>query len=236
MKKVEIVVLGGCHVAGYPFGNQEAFPALLSELLHGTVVQQTPYLKFTNLPAHLPLLTDLQPSHVVLQLGNYEFTASLRSILHQYGYRMAASKTEPAEASPTTKQVTQALSYVESITYSVRVLLLSLLTIVLWLFSTQHRRSFQALNRCIKENPHIAFIFLSPFPTLKPADNALRTLGGWLLHGGLAAQPNQYWVNSHHLLPRNKKLFIDGAHLNQYAHRALACGLAGAILSQIDYM
>lgn len=235
MKQVEIVVLGGCHVVGYPIGNNEAFPTLLGDLLQGKIVRQVPYLKFTHLPEQLLLLTELRPSHVVLQLGNYEFTASLRGLLQQYGYRMADSKKPAAQATLAAQQAANESLLARAIRY-VRVVLVGLLTVLLWLFSTRHRRSFRALNAYIKAHPEIDFVFLSPFPCLQPADNTIRHLGSWLLHSRLAAQPNQHWVDSHQLLFPNKRLFVDGSHLNQCAHRVLAYGLAAAILSNIDYL
>jgi hypothetical protein len=236
MKQVEIVVLGGCHVIGYPIGNKEAFPTLLGDLLQGKVVRQVPYLKFTHLSEQLPLLHELQPSHVVLQLGNYEFTASLRGLLQQYGYRIADSKKVVLkDDDPTEQQASKEAPLACAIRYA-RVLLLGLFTVLLWLFSSQHRRSFRALNSYIKEHPSTDFIFLSPFPCLKPADNAIRSLGSWLLRRRLVAQPNQHWVDSQQLLFPDKRLFVDGSHLNQSAHRVLAYGLAAAILSHIDYL
>jgi hypothetical protein len=235
MKQVEIVVLGGCHVVGYPIGNNEAFPTLLGDLLQGKIVRQVPYLKFTHLPEQLPLLTELRPSHVVLQLGNYEFTASLRGLLQQYGYRISASKKPISDAALVAQQAAHESLPARAIRYA-RVVLLGLLTVLLWLFSTQHRRSFRVLNAYIKTHPDIKFVFLSPFPCLQPADNAIRHLGSWLLRHRLVTQPNQHWVNSHQLLFPNKRLFVDGSHLNQCAHRVLAYGLAAAILSNIDYL
>ena len=77
------MVLGGCHVAGYAISSAHAFPKLLAELHQGEVVAQVPNLSFVQLPEHLAAIHALHPSHVVLQLGNYEFSASWRRMGHQ---------------------------------------------------------------------------------------------------------------------------------------------------------
>ena len=77
MKHIKIMVLGGCHVAGYAASSEYAFPKLLAELLHGEVVAQVPNLSFVQLPEQLAAIGALHPSHVVLQLGNHEFFGQL---------------------------------------------------------------------------------------------------------------------------------------------------------------
>ncbi len=84
MMKVEISAFGGCHVAGYPYSPSQGFPALLAKQVEGEVVAQVATLQFLNLPNHLPAVEALHPSHVLLQLGNYEFSASLTTLLKQF--------------------------------------------------------------------------------------------------------------------------------------------------------
>lgn len=117
-----------------------------------------------------------------------------------------------------------------------RVAATSLLTAALWVFSTQYRRSFRALNDCMRQHTNTAFIFLSPFPCLVPADNALRDFGGWLFQGLLADLPNRHWLDSHRVLRPDRQMSVDTSHLNEIAHRVLAHSLAALILSNIDYL
>jgi len=239
MKPVELVVLGGCHVAGYPIGASQAFPAQLSELLGGRVVGEVSYLTFTHLPEHLALIDQLRPSHVVLQLGNYEFADSFRPLLRQLGSALLARPLAPARADKAAKAA-QAATAAPGAGPSrrprhwARLAALSLLTTLLWWVSARHRRSFAALNACMRRHPATSFVFLSPFPTLHPIQNSLRHVGGWLLHQRLARRPNCHWVDSHALLHPGKPLFVDGSHLNRHAHRVLAYGLAAAVLGTLD--
>lgn len=242
MKPVKLVVLGGCHVAGYPIGASQAFPTQLSELLGGQVVGEVSYLTFTHLPEHLPLIDQLQPSHVVLQLGNHEFADSFRPLLRQLGRVLfarplaSATSSKPAkvpQAGPPSPEPSPA-SLAGRPRHWARVAGLSLLTTLLWWVSARHRRSFAALNACMGRHPATAFVFLSPFPARHPTHNCIRHVGGWLLRQRLARRPNCHWLNSHTLLHPDKPLFVDASHLNRHAHRVLAYGLAAAVLGNLD--
>jgi hypothetical protein len=241
MKPVELVVLGGCHVAGYPIGASQAFPAQLSELLGGQVVGEVSYLTFTHLPEHLPLVDQRQPSHVVLQLGNHEFADSFRPLLRQLSHVFlarplaAARPDKPAKTSKNNPTATAAAAgQASQPRHWARVAGLSLLTTLLWWVSGRHRRSFAALNACMARHPATSFVFLSPFPACNPTHNCIRHVGGWLLRQRLARRPNCHWVNSHSLLRPDKPHFVDASHLNRHAHRVLAYGLAAAVLGNLD--
>lgn len=238
MKPVELVVLGGCHVAGYPIGASQAFPTQLSELLGGQVVGQVSHLTFTRLPEHLRLIDQLRPSHVVLQLGNHEFADSFRPLLQQLA-SMLRGKQPAAKPGKQTKPATPtSAAPVASLAswprHWARVVGLSLLTALLWWVSAQHRRSFWALNACIRRHPATSFVFLSPFPTLNPTQNTIRQVGGWLLHQRLVRRPNCHWLDSHHLLASDEEHFVNASHLNRRAHQVLAYGLAAAVLGNLD--
>jgi hypothetical protein len=226
MAHARLVILGGCHVAGYLIDPIQAFPALLGV----EVVAQVATLQFIQLPKHLGAVQELRPSHVILQLGNYEFSASLRLLLKQYarvlGIRWRAAKAgrHGIAKDPVTAPVLQSPRYG-------RVAGLGLLISGLWVGSALHRRAFRAVNACMQQHPTTQFIFLSPLPHLDPAVNALRRLGGWLLRRGLKRVANCHWLDSQQLLRREPALFVDQGHLSERGHRLLAQGLTVAILS-----
>lgn len=227
-------------MAGYPIGPDQAFPAQLSELLGGRLVGEVAYLKFTHLPEHLRLVDQLRPSHVVLQLGNHEFADSFRPLLRQL--RAVVGPQSPAGGSARLSKPPQPGAQAAPASAEpaaqprpwLRVAGLSLLTALLWLVSPAHRRSFWALNACIRRHPGTEFVFLSPFPSLNPTQNAVRHFGGWLLHRRLVVRANCHWLDSHRLLRPDQQLFIDASHLNRRAHQVLAYGLATAVLANLD--
>jgi hypothetical protein len=241
MNYPKIVLIGGCHVAGYLVGQENAFSTKLSHLLGGKIVGQVARVRVIDLPEHLKLIDEAQPTHVVLQLGNHEFSASLHLMLRQLTRALGGA---PATKKPGATQSEPAGSSADSLPslppppgrlYPLRVLGLSVLTTLLWLFAKQYRRSIKALNACMKQHPHTTFIFLSPFPCKPVADNAVRDFGGWLLRHRVAALPNRYWLDSHQVLHPDRELFTDPWHLNAQAHTALAYCLAGILHSNADY-
>jgi hypothetical protein len=243
MKNPEIILLGGCHVAGYLVGQENAFSTKLTGLLNGKIVSQVACVRFVDLPEHLKLIEEKRPTHVVLQLGNHEFSASMQLMLRQLsravGRVPAARKPGTAESKPASSLAesspASSLSPPPGKFYRFRVLGLSLLTTLLWLFAKQYRQSIKALNTCMKQHPNTTFVFVSPFPCRPVADNALRDFGGWLLRHRVAALPNRYWLDSHRVLHPDRELFTDPWHLNAQAHTALAYSLAGILHSNAAY-
>lgn len=233
MKHATIAVMGGCHIVGYPIGAAHAFPVLLAELLGGEIVAQVPHLQFVRVPEQLAVVGALRPSHVVFQLGNYEFSASLRHSMDQFKRAFGAQPTQ--KESGDSRSISSSSSTAGSAmapgreawpVHHARVAGLRLLAAAPWRLSPRHRNAFRALNEFMRQHPDTDFIFLSPFPCLDPAANALRRLGGRLLRGGLASLPNCRWLDTHRLLRPNSSLFIDQLHLNYDGHQVLAHGLA----------
>jgi hypothetical protein len=244
MGEVKISALGGCHVAGYPYEVKQAFPSLLAMQTEGQVVERMAHLQFVKMPSHLPAIDALHPSHVLLQLGNYEFCASASSLYKQarrsLGLKATGKKnskgTSSSKSTSDSDSSYDSMPRARSATFLnkllakpglyVRVAVLGLFISVLWLCSPQHRRAFRALNACMRQHPATAFLFLSPFPHLDPAVNTLRRLGGWIMRRGVASTTNCHWVDSHQLIQRDLPLFYDSGHLNEEGHRYIAAFLA----------
>jgi hypothetical protein len=238
MKKVKISALGGCHVAGYPYEETQAFPSLLAGQMDGQVIERMAHLQFVKLPNHLLTVDTLHPSHVVLQLGNYEFCASAMSLQKQARRSLGLKATgqQKSQSTPSSESKSASIPEVRPVSLLtellarlklyVRVVALGLFISVLWLCSSQHRRAFRALNACMRQHPATAFLFLSPFPHLDPAVNALRRLGGWIMRRGIASTANCHWIDSHQLIQRELPIFYDSGHLNEDGHRYVAAFLA----------
>ena len=209
-----MLFVGDCHVAGYLITPARAFPIILSRQLGSNLVGQVPHVTFTQLPAHLVTIAALAPTQVVFQLGNYECSASSR-LLFQCLLPAAAAKWNKSVGAASVG----AAQYL-------RVAGAGLLNAALWCTATRYRRSLRALNACMRQNPATTFVFLSPFPCLPAAANAMRRFGGWLLRHQLVRLPNCHWVDTHALLPTDAHLFIDPWHLNEYGHQLVASGLA----------
>ena len=239
-----MLFVGGCHVAGYLITPARAFPIILSRQLGSNLVGQMPHVTFTQLPAHLVTIAALAPTQVVFQLGNYECSASSRLLFKRLLPAAAAKWNKSVGASSVGASSVGASSVgASSVGASsvgaapvgaapvgaaqyLRVAGAGLLNAALWCTATRYRRSLRALNACMRQNPATTFVFLSPFPCLPTADNAMRRFGGWLLRHRLVRLPNCHWVDTHALLPTDAHLFIDPWHLNEYGHQLVASGLA----------
>jgi hypothetical protein len=244
MRNIQIVVMGGCHVVGYPVSQSNSFPTLLCELVDGEIIKQVPNLQFLHVAKHLAFIEEAQCSHVVLQLGNYAFSASFYHVLRQFkrafdlpinttyngeGSRSGSSNSGSSDSNSALHGNTVAALPAKGwLDAYLRVIGLGAITTTTWLFSSKHRQVFQALNKCMVENPNISFFFLSPLPCLDPPANALRRLGSWLLRRGLHKLPNCHWLDSHKVVATTSRYFADPSHLSRIGHEALATQLAGA--------
>ena len=232
MKGTQIFVMGGCHVVGYPLGISHAFPTLLCGLSNSKVVGQVANVQFLRLADYLVRINEVQPSHVVLQIGNFEFSASFYHLLRQFkrAFGLAVSPLSSSSSSSSSLQINSvdALPAKGRLDAFIRVMGLGLFTTGMWLLSGKHHRVFQALNNCIAQNPNTEFYFLSPLPCLDPPANTLRRLGGWLLRRGLDTRPNNHWLDTHQVIPNDGHFFADPSHLSSAGHQALAQLLANA--------
>ena len=243
MTSAKIVALGGCHVVGYPFGQAHAFPTLLCGLLDGELVGIVGNLQFVRLPDHLARFKDLQPSHVILQLGNYEFSASFYHVMRQFkrAFGLPVSPPSPSRGSSNNSSGSShqtnsvdALPARNRMEHYARLTGLGSVTAGIWLFSSKYRRVFQDINRYMAQCPDTQFIFLSPLPCLDPAANSLRRLGSRLLRRGLASQSNCQWLDTHQVIGTDQSFFTDSSHLSKVGHIALAQSIAGFFSNSVD--
>jgi len=251
MKTIKVLALGGCHIAGYPVGEKYAFPQLFGRLLASEPGETVANIQLASLPQHLARVAEQRPSHVLLQLGNYECADSFRLLLRQLDspalHKLSASSAwsdwsaRSATSSSTTNGDDQtagagttagAPGWRQTLHRGLRTAGLASLLLSLWVLGRRYRRAFAALNACIAQNPDTVFLCLTPFPSLNPTINTLRRLGGCLMQRRLAAHPNLQWLDTHRLLRPARQLFADESHLNQAAHEVVAHALVTLALRQ----
>lgn len=235
MKSAKVVALGGCHVAGYPFEQSDAFPNLVCDLINGELVGQVTNLQFVRLPDHLARFKELQPSHVILQLGNYEFSASFYHVMRQFerAFGLSLSPLSPSCSSSSNSSYqtnsVDALPAKSKIGHYARLTCLGSVTAGIWLFSSKYRHVFRDINCYMSQYPETEFIFLSPLPCLDPTANALRRLGSRLLRRGLVRQPNCHWLDTHQVIDTDQRFFADPSHLSKVGQQTLAQSIAAYI-------
>lgn len=236
----KLVVVGGCHVVGYLVGQENGFVQHIARRLQASAVQALPHVGIKKVDKVASSLQESRAKFVVLQLGNFEFSASWKQLLQSTlglpkflrrsgGKKSSAASPVPAGAEAIGEQATaeQApghhLAPTAALTLSdwFRVVVGGVLYVVSWLIFRKYQRQISELNSLIEQHPRVTFVCLSPFPALAQAHNKLRRLGGWLLRRRVTQQPNLHWVDTFDTLNR-EDLFIDGIHLNEQGHRILA--------------
>ena len=72
---LEILVVGGCHVLGYPLGPSQGFPDQLASLLsESTSFASIGHLKLSHGRKVLDTVNRLRPEVLILQVGHFELT------------------------------------------------------------------------------------------------------------------------------------------------------------------
>lgn len=233
----KLVVIGGCHVVGYLVGQENGFVQHLARQMQASAVQALPHVGIKKVDTVAASLQHSRARFVVLQLGNFEFSASWKQLLQstlglpKFLRRSFKSETSEVAASELTGISTEASGPAAAATVTpavalslsdwIRVIVGGLLYVVSWLVFRKYQKQFTELNSLIEQHPRVTFVCLSPFPALATAHNRLRRLGGWLLRRRVTQTPNLHWVDTFDTLNR-EDLFLDGIHLNQQGHRVLA--------------
>lgn len=97
MKPLRITYIGGCHLIGYPVGNDLGFPRLLASRLASLGVVVEPAIlqpvPVRVLAQMIAFVEASQPEVVILQLGNFETSLTVGSLLRRaVGLRGARSE------------------------------------------------------------------------------------------------------------------------------------------------
>src|SRR5438270_91145 len=103
-KPFSILFAGGCHVVGYPIGEERAFPALVARRLRdaglGVRPETLSHLKLAHRQKLTAKCNQVKPDALVLQLGHAELNQQLskyfRSRLGLPGHRAEKGKETPA--------------------------------------------------------------------------------------------------------------------------------------------
>lgn len=221
MKTNTIIAIGGCHVEGYGADNQPSFVDHLSSTLN----LDCPYRKGTfPLSKHPEInhsIAIYKPSYVLLQVGNYEFHASVKKLLKKKksGRSSSTISGETIDSASSGAQLT-IKDKRESIAIKLfRVFILP----VLWLIIRKKvTPQLQAIQNIVRNNPNRRFILLSPFPSLKFPDNYVRKKGGQLINKMMGEETNVVFIDLFSKLPVENRLFTDKFHLNAKGHHKLA--------------
>jgi lysophospholipase L1-like esterase len=87
-KPLRILVAGGCHVLGYPIGDDHSFPVLLRRKLSSAGVMAEiailPYVKLSHHGKVAAKCEEFEPDVLILQLGHFEMSRGLEDYLKPF--------------------------------------------------------------------------------------------------------------------------------------------------------
>jgi hypothetical protein len=170
------------------------------------------------------------PEMVLLQLGNYEFHASIRKIIKSKSKHKASSSSSVA-ASPLIDQKPGQALIVElpapkKVSFINRYFVMPL---IFALHVRKNKKYFEEIKSIIKNNPGREFIMIAPLPCLKATDNFIRTKAGVFMKRFLSDCSNVNFINLHGRIPQDKRLFYDPYHFNAFGHKKIGYLVASKV-------
>ena len=102
---LNVLFAGGCHVAGYPVGEEASFPVLVEHALAAAGVEvratRVGYLKLAHRRRVLAACRAASPDVLILQFGHPELNKSLSTYLRsRLGFRSRAAESDSSDALP----------------------------------------------------------------------------------------------------------------------------------------
>lgn len=226
------LAIGGCHLEGYPIGYTNSFIYNISKSFSKDVHVRANF-PLSHIHKIAMLIERYNPSVVVLQLGNYEFDASLKKTL-QLWRKKRKTDVEKKAANATFKSelVTvsnKANASKTNITYSSTPVLNNAFSSFFqwaWVPFVSAARTYLAadsikrLKQITQQYPSIRFIMLTPLPLAKAADNWVRKRAAAFYKKQFSGLKNVTTLDTHSMLT-NPPIFVDPSHLNQVGHAIL---------------
>lgn len=220
-----IIAIGGCHVAGYKVGDDYSFVNNIVRNTGLSCIHKVPNYQIKKIVGIREKLNQYHPDIALLQLGNYEFHASLKKLFEK--------KKKKSKLTVTQSNTPSVLSQTESDKSNILLpivnepkagfLIRNIITPLIWrVLVHKNKKYLKELKQIVLENPSVKFIILSPIPCVKDSDRLIRRRAGNWYHKLFSRMSNVTYIDLSKFISTDKKYFIDPAHLNKIGHRILA--------------
>ncbi len=237
MKQGSFIAVGGCHVSGHAINSNPSFVQLAENQTGLTCISKETHFPLKKI-AQLDLLIEKNdPEKILLQLGNYEFHASIKRLLKKKKKKKSSQKKEGDESiskngSPLSANISSGSFKKETgIEPLVRMFVLPFI----WLFLLNCNRSYlKRIQELTKKYSSKQFFILSPIPCLKYSDNYIRRKAAKFINKLLSLQPNVVFIDLFEHLPQYKALYVDTFHLNAIGHQKLGKIVSNEILKTLN--
>lgn len=213
---------------GYGANGKKSFVQVVEETTDQTAIHKVGVFPLKQNGKIIDFIGEYDPDMVLLQLGNYEYHASLKRILkkRKKGSGLGSSSSE-ASATPNTIPLTAP----RKLHPLHRFIILPVIWIVLKRRTVLH---LKLIKEYIKFYPDKKFVVLSPLVCLKETDNYIRQKGGQLMFRLFGGMANVTFINTHEILPADKRIFSDPFHLNAVGHKLLGEKVARRMLESFQ--
>jgi hypothetical protein len=217
------LAIGGCHLEGYPIGYTNSFIYKLSKTFSEDVHVEANF-PLSRISRIATLIQMHNPGVVVLQLGNYEFDASIQKTL-QLWKKKRNLRTKKIAKSSGNPRLIKVSSKDNSSSGILNNRILSLLQWS-WVPLVSAARinlaadHIRALKKITQQHPSIRFIILTPLPLAKATDNWVRKRAAVYYKAQFHSLQNVTVIDTHSTL-MHPPIFADPSHLNKIGHALL---------------
>ena len=228
------IAVGGCHVGGHAIDSNPSFVQLTENQTGLTCILKQAHFPLKKIDDLDALIQNNDPEKILLQLGNYEFHASIKRILKKNKKKSSIPCTNPnnhaaSESSLSSSTIKSASSFRNG--SSIEPILSMLVLPFIWFFLLKRNRKYlMRVQELAKKYNTKQFFILSPIPCLKYPDNYIRRRATKFIHKLLSLQPNVVFIDLFGQLPQYKALYFDNFHLNAIGHKNLGKIVSGEIL------
>jgi hypothetical protein len=219
-----MIAIGGCHVAGYKVGEEHSFVNIIAKTTGYHILHRAPNFEIKRNVEIRQKINNHQPDTVLLQLGNYEFHASLKELFKEKkNYSGSFPDTGNGQLLSELKNETNEHLMLPLIKEKKAGFMIQhLITPFIWNFlSCKYKKHLENIKSIIRENPEVKFIILSPIPCYKTADNLIRNRAGKSFRKLFSGLDNVTYIDLFRYISADKRYFEDPAHLNNTGHRIL---------------
>ncbi|HEX4877902.1 MAG TPA: hypothetical protein VFV31_14590 [Chitinophagaceae bacterium] len=218
-----MIAIGGCHIAGYKVGEENSFINVMADTAGFDIIHKAANFEIKRNIEIREKINKHQPDTVLLQLGNYEFHASLKELFREKkNYTGSRVSGGSGQLSELTNEADDRLMLPMVKEKKAGFVIQNLVTPFIWKYlNWKNKAHFSNIKSIIRENPGINFIILSPIPCYKISDNLIRNKAGKWYRKLFAAMPNVTYIDLFRYIAADKRYFEDPAHLNITGHRIL---------------
>lgn len=231
MKNIKVLAIGGCHVVGYGLSNQKDnfVDVLISSVNSEEIIfekKAQAHVSLKNFLQETDNIHQFAPDILLIQLGNYEFSPSIKQELfsslklkkkEKKAVREAGSDTQP---SPKAEVVSQS--------QYIKVLVKSWFKIAFDTFAFVTKKKMKVRKTELKQlmttldQLNYNIILLSPFPVLDRFVQKTRRSANKVLENHEFRNKKIRYIDAHTLVPHKRTYFLDPNHLNKEGHSRIA--------------